>query len=579
MNLNTYAKSNINKILKQSSFDAITYQDFFSSNKFSYSDCDVLEYLVALAKKELLENKFSYEKYSENISFSILIFLSKCQEDAFELNEELIKNIYFIANEYFKLSDNNCDFDNNIMKENFNSILSIINESYFFVICEENNEDTKEKLNKLKEALIEKNKIITEQQNNEKLLKSSILKSNLEVEQFNKLLSNANIKYDELQAEFLKTQKKLEKIEKEKDDFFKQHNFSLNEIEIILDEYIKSKKLKDQNDKVETIILNALFQKGLSIIELKQLLDKNKISLTNNEIYNFLQTLKTRISISNIELGINSPIYKITVPDYDKTNKFSISLNQNQKYLDILLVSDFHFTIQDEIKTRKIFNLYDYCTRNSINYIFNLGDIFDLLNENTVNIDYYTFKKIENFIDKVSDCFPKDTGIYHCILGGNHDQIAFKYGINILDRLCETRYDLISLGYEHCLVNIGPNQEKILLHHPNQKFIFPNNINKIGIDPCYYLNDFYKKSIDNNYIDKNSICFNFLGHLHRTAISPLQNYCFVPSYFKDNYINSALHVRLYFNSDKYVNLIEITQLTQENDLLPINETFIQRNLK
>ena len=114
------------------------------------------------------------------------------------------------------------------------------------------------------------------------------------------------------------------------------------------------------------------------------------------------------------------------------------------------------------------------CEKKGINLIINLGDFFGFRTENISDYDKYIEGR--ELVTYLANYFPKREGIYHAILGGNHDEDSLKYGYDSIDLLSKEREDIINLGYTHALVTFNGVKSplsSLLLHHIDRRIKDP----------------------------------------------------------------------------------------------------------
>ena len=200
---------------------------------------------------------------------------------------------------------------------------------------------------------------------------------------------------------------------------------------------------------IELLIQNKSMKEISNIIGISE----KQLYVRLKQIINYGYNLKPSYSY-------NSDIYYNIINGESKfNNEITIGMPKANKVFKCLVYSDPH--IGNKESDIKLFNyLYEYASKNDINYILCCGDI--------IEGDYTTDKKnIVNYEDQV-DCFlkkyPYDKNINNIMIFGNHDHHAFKNdGFDILRRIKNSRHDLIPIGYGQGNVNI--KGDSLLLFH------------------------------------------------------------------------------------------------------------------
>lgn len=166
----------------------------------------------------------------------------------------------------------------------------------------------------------------------------------------------------------------------------------------------------------------------------------------------------------NPTYNYNSDIYyNLVYGSNQNEDKFSIAIPKSEKKFKCIVISDLHIgNLFSDLNLLKI--LYEYASKNGINYILNCGDI--------IEGDYTNDKKSINDLEKQIEFFikkyPYDKNINNVVILGNHDHHAIKYdGLNMSDRIKNSRYDIIPIGYGQGNVNIK-NDSLVLFHKLNE---------------------------------------------------------------------------------------------------------------
>ena len=351
-------------------------------------------------------------------------------------------------------------------------------------------------------------------------------------------------------------------LEIDKEDLLKQNN-TIEEFLIsnnvvkknkdINDYYNEIKKRKNEQDLIDNKILNLISVNDYTIKELISYLKKTHKNINKEMINESFNRLKKDYSILEKKLKDYEISY---ILGFNEDNSFKIDTKEN--YYEIIAISDLHITDNKSIENLNY--IYDYDLKNNVITIFNLGDIFDpdISFPHFMNEDDQKIKRLEIFnslIEYSIKNIPKDSSITNLIIGGNHDKIFYKSGIDSIKRLTDYRKDYINLGYDHSVIKI--KNDKLGLHHFDRRISSTNFIDKfntkeaelVGLLNSYYLN---------NDLNRKDITLDFLGHYHVSKLSENNSYIAVPSLNRDHIQNGAWRIKFFFDSNgKITNIVSI----------------------
>lgn len=331
-------------------------------------------------------------------------------------------------------------------------------------------------------------------------------------------------------------------------------------------------KLAVKESKIEALIYQKLLLDGATLDELVKYVKENRIISDRTEIAKLLRRVRQKINVSSNSFSL-TPTYRIEQPRLIEDELFSINVPFGCKHYDIMLVSDFHVKEFD----RKVLNgfdaLNDYCTKHGISLILNLGDFYQGFSARP--LDYENAIKNYQTVEQAITSIPRADGLYHAVLGGNHDRNIANYGFDPISLLTSEREDFINLGYTHSVISLS-NPTTTLgvfdIHHPDT-FDFPISLDENGIDIgeiSGYLADIYARqgrSREDSYID-------LLGHTHRSQFNYPGSYYFLPPFLEGGAKKGACHLRVYFDEDtgiKYMVFMPLsfcaTKLVQNNEIV------------
>jgi hypothetical protein len=344
--------------------------------------------------------------------------------------------------------------------------------------------------------------------------------------------------------------------------------------------------IKEQTEKVakkikysqmESIIYQQLLFDGANINGLIKKLKAEGFVSDKDEVYGLLQRIKSKINVVSNTFSF-SPTYKIVSPSITENGELQIDIPGGCKHYDVMLVSDFHIKDIDSRVLSGFDILNNYCANNGINLILNIGDFFQATAGHVFEYDH----AMSNYrvVEKSISMIPKADGIYHAVLGGNHDKNVVKYGFDPISMLCDGREDFINLGYTHSTNTLNGFYNplgKFDIHHP-ETFDFPIELDEDGIDSFElngYLNDLYirqGRTRDDSYID-------IFGHTHKSLFNYPNGYCYIPSYFEGKSRKGACHLRIYFDEETDIKYMVFMPLSYSDKLVKTNEIVYQKLLK
>lgn len=348
----------------------------------------------------------------------------------------------------------------------------------------------------------------------------------------------------------------------------------LTKLRAELDAYRKKDKVS-RNPKTNEQFNSAYFSAKKTILDMlmngvccfediENELKRQKKLLSRTELFGCLSDIQNEYPV-NVIIGNGGKIYyRIESLGMTETKSISIPVS-NSAYTDIMLTADWHQYAIDHDEERKIDSLYEYCIKNGIHMIWNLGDLFDynyvpksIISSNLAKESYTVYKRIE----KLANNMPYDHSITHYILGGNHDEFLRRLRIEVLDFLASIRPDMYSLGYDHAFISLGSSI--FGLHHPNKKL---NTLREYR----NYLEQYYNTNkLDINY---NDVYMNFFGHFHMYKYFHQDGFMSIPSLTRDS--KGAVHMRVYLNDKGHVEYVELIPLRYEHKVGLVKEKPMQ----
>lgn len=605
MALTTVDKIKITSYLKTHAVDDIYYLDLCDAigKRGKIEDIEFLEYFTDSVAKEFRKDEKISIKQLTKLIFIIDNFLHWMKEEGKEIPDnvlDVIRSFEELYDDY--LNRNNFDIDLEFTDDVIGQVLKTVNELYptkeiggeslgkyinkiaeledtvktltrelaeakrLYALLEETHAKTSEKLDVTERSLIESGRESRGKSKEIVTLSETIDALNEKIERLERDLESERVN-----VEFYKT--------------FKEECESLtNEVtrlkKVIEDDLTEQTKLaakRAQDSQAEAIIYQQLLFDGANIEAILRNLKSNGIVTDRADVYSLLQRIKSRINVTNNTFSF-SPSYKIVSPTITQDGEFKIDLPAGVKYYDVMLVSDFHIKDIDSKVLAGFDILNNYCANNGINLILNLGDFFHGTPGHTFEYEYA--KANYQVVEKSISLIPRTEGIYHAVLGGNHDRNTVKYGFDPVKMLCEGREDFINLGYIHSTIALNGFYNplgRFDIHHPDT-FDFPIDLNDDGIDMVDlngYLDNIYTeqgRSRDESYID-------IFGHTHKSQFNYPGGYCYIPSYFEGKSKRGACHLRIYFDEETDIKYMVFMPLSFNDKLIKTNEIIYQKSLK
>lgn len=605
MALTPVDKMRITKYLKEHAVDDIYYLDLCDAigKRGKVSDHEFIEYFTDSVVKEFRKNEKISIKQLTKIICIIENFLRWMNEEGNEIDDRILDTIRSFENLYDDyLNRNNFDIDLEFTDNVIGFVLNTVNELYPTKVEASENlgkyinqiAELEEQVKSLKRELDETTRLY-------KLLEEDHAKDSLRLETANQsvidlgrenrskgkeiqslceTIESLNSRIAELEGLLTESRGQVDYYSP-----FKQQCEELStevaRLKRIIEEDIKEQtqlaSKRAQESQIEALIYQQLLFDGANIEAILRNLKSNGMITDRADVYSILNRMKGMINIESNSFSL-TPSYKILSPRISEDGEFKIDVPAGCKHYDVMLVGDFHIKDIDHKVLTGFDLLNNYCLNNGINLILNIGDFF---NATPGHIFEYA-DAVSNYhvVEKSISMIPRADGIYHAVLGGNHDRNVVKYGFNPIKMLCDAREDFIDLGYTHSTIALNGFYNplgKFDIHHP-YTFDFPVDLDDDGIDLVDingYLNDIYQKqgrSRDDSYID-------IFGHTHRSQFNYPGSYCFIPSYFEGKSRRGACHLRIYFDDETDIKYMVFMPLTISDKLIKNTEIVYQKMLK
>lgn len=593
-------KIKINKYLKDHSIDDIYYLDLcdYLGKRGKISDIEFLEYFTDCVVNEFRKNEKISLKHIAKIMSIIDAFLCWMHESNSKIQEEVLDKIRNFKDFYLDYqSRNNLKIDTEFVNNDIEAVLKTINDLY---PCKIENESISKYINKIEELNeyiktlqrelnevnnlynnlhIEYNKKSDKLENINKEINSfenDIRNKIKEISSLQETIATLNEKIKLLEKMLAKSQEENQKLEQYKVQFEHLKDEVNNLTKKIQDDIIKKEnevKLRIKQLEIESLIYQKILLNESNINEILKYVKDNGLITDRNEIIELLRRMKSKINIQNNSFS-QLPTYRITSPAISSNGQFSIDILN--KYFDIMLVSDFHIRDFNYEVLNGFDMLNDYCIKNNINLILNLGDFYQGLG----NLDYDNATRNYKIIEQSISLIPKVDGVYHAILGGNHDKSITKYGFDPLEILSNERNDIINLGYTHSTIVLKKTNKilgKIDLHHPDT-FDFPIDLDHNGID-LTYLNNYLNRIYNNQNRNREDAYIDLFGHTHKSQLNIANSYYFIPPFFESSSRRGACHLRVYLDEDNKIKYMVFMPLSITDKMFKNNEIIYQKKYK
>lgn len=324
---------------------------------------------------------------------------------------------------------------------------------------------------------------------------------------------------------------------------------------------------------IDDFVISLLIGSKLSVQEITDLLCKQGYAVTNVDVNNSLKRIKKEINLITPNVATYPRQFSICSPSIVTNGSFNLGVSS--KVMNVMVISDLHLSEVNDDVVRTMDLIYDYCKKMGIDLIMNLGDILSI-NEN-ITPSKSIFSENNRLIESILTRFPYDSSITHAVLGGNHDKGSLNLGIDLLSKLEDGRDDFLNLGYDHCNVNIvGSSQNDFFgIHHPSRRLLDSIDDYKLGARKLINHLDWHYPSEE----ERKKAYIDLFGHFHVSRLDMLNQYCSVPSLFKDRETNGAWHMKIYFDEHNNIKHMVFIPLVVNDKITKVSEIGYQRVMK
>lgn len=555
----------INKALSQS-IDTIDINDFYTFSKKSTASLEDVLYQLIKMLISLFEKKDTNYKKMNKLLYSIKIFTEECFKvdqtvdpeffvklkavsDAFDAFEGPKDEIQERMDDFLELMNKNNPFDDNedlkllqqlkndkdeLQKKvaELESIIESLNKkiSHLTKLAEKNKKEAEK--NKVKN--IKNDNSYIELQNNNKELLSQIELLNQEIVSLRKEVNKLNGQISELEKKLKEKEHYYEEIIKKLKKEIEQKNKEVNDLKRSIEE---SEIQREEELKIVTreeficeVIMNALLSSKHKTSDLKKILLSLNIELTDSELNYYLNLVRSRLNIKT-SFRNGTAFYEINTA---MNTKESLSIDNNKSSeISFLVLSNMFLSTFTTSERKDIEALYNYCIDKKINYIINLGNIFDFTLSKTPTVS--DIKRFEEILNKVLATYPTDSSIYNFLLGGLVEESILSLGLNPVNILAASRGDFIDLGYVNTSLLLG--KSTILLHrseYDNSSIVLP-----------------HPNSLNSPYIN--------LIAGDNTDINLALNSATIPAFSSDSLVR-AFHMKVCFDPNSKIDCINFMPL-------------------
>lgn len=627
MSLTPIEKINLLKYIKSNPMGELYFGDMkeaIARRKGQVSFVEVIEYCTDYILESFTGKNTFNVKLCCKCASCVETLITWCDEDNINVDELLIGKIRMLKSEYETYKASNPVEDDEKLVNLFNSIEAFFNEVYPVNNEQEAISYVKE-ISRLQEEIKILKKELDEQSRTCDLAEKRLKEKERDLKKKQEETSKAKNEEarqkaiaDRLDKEIIRMRSKIEELESKVSelqglvDNLNSSNENLGSLKISLEgevralrelltqkeSLLKAKEkviaayadserrasIKEQeeadkahlDEQIRENIFTQLINGGCTSEELVAGLSKDGFQIELTDVYRHITDLRRIVNISTPSFN-TSPNYVIVPPQIVRNGTFDITIPEGCKSYDILLTSDYHISTLEKQTISDFDAILEYCTLNNIKLVINAGDFYCFRFPNKANL----LKRVTNaqkIVERTISKLPSCPGIYHAIMGGNHDKDALRYGFDPLATLTNAREDYLHLGYDH--VTITFNGERSLLtsfmvHHINNRFPDP-------VMQDEYSNEFLIQSLESYYSNldcsRDDSYIDVLGHFHKSGLDTINSICTAPSFRRDRFNNGAWHLKVYFDDKTNIKYMVFKPLELNGKLVATTEIAYQKLL-
>ena len=595
-------KVKIIKYLKETPVGSIAYYDLCDAlcKRGKISDVEFLEFFVESVVKEFRKDEKISMKQVTKFVATIIDFLHWVYDEGSFVEEKILDSIRSLEDYYDDyLNRTNFDIDLEFTDGVLADVLKTVDELY---PCEKKNESILQYLNQIGDLSRELTAVRKELESltgrfdslssDYDIKSQSLVARNIELTKANQEVANRDRIIDELNARVSELSSKIEELQgllgqskEERDELFpykEKCSLLSKEVEELNDALKSIEKQKNEalmHRVNETTMEGLIYQKlleGSNIEGLISYVNGCGFKINRQDLYGLLSRIKTRIAVDGSSFGI-SPNYKIVEPRVLEDGIFDIGVPVGCTCYDILLTADYHTTEITSKYISEIDRVNSYCVNNNIKLVVNLGDFFDGVASKEVTFDdaIQRYKWVEQAISLI----PKADGIYHAVLGGNHDKRFLKYGFDPIEMMAREREDIINLGYTHSTITLNGCRSFAScfdIHHPTNTN-FPIKLNEEGMDSELLL-DYLNRSYERQGRTRNDSYIDIFGHTHKSQFNYVDSYAFIPSLLANKSKKGACHLKIYLDENSLIKYMVFIPLSISDNYSKTTEIIYQKVL-
>lgn len=220
-------------------------------------------------------------------------------------------------------------------------------------------------------------------------------------------------------------------------------------------------------EKIKQVL--ELYEEGLSLSEIHE-----KTGLSISEFNKVLKAIKDAGYNTSKSYHSDGKIIIKRNKTLDFKTSNTIRINVKDRILRAVFISDPHIGSEFD-RPDLIRQVVDYAKTHDIHVLFNGGDMIENVYSDSPR--KLSCQTVESQVKKAIRIHPYNPDITYYNLYGNHDyKSIIEQGFDIARYIEERRFDMVSLGYGKCIINL--KDDMIVLVHDlkkNNKNIIPNN--------------------------------------------------------------------------------------------------------
>lgn len=601
MALTPLDKMNINKYLKEHAMGDIYFgnmREALGRRKNCVSDVEFLDYFTEYVASDLRKNEKVSIKHLTKVVSCVEAILGWVHEEGQNVTDETLDKIRSFKEFYDDyLKRTGIERDTVFYETMLGSVVDVVNELYPSEVQNESVSKYITKIAELEVTIKKMEKDIQEAVRQNALLQAERDKKADRVDSLtddvNSLEKDVRSKAKQLlelsgtitslEGRITELSEALETanaLNLELGSFKEKYEDLVSEVERlqgVIDEDIKARtaeaNLKMKHSDMAALMYQKLLFDRVNVDDLVSYLKGKKVSTDRSEVIEVINGMKKIVTLDNSRFS-TQPSYKIVQPTLREDGVFEIDVPRGCKHFDVMLASDMHIREMDGRVLRGYDAMLDYCAKNNINLVLNLGDFYNGIGSHSLEYEHavQNYGVVEQAIEKI----PRQDGLYHAVLGGNHDKNIARYGFDPIKMMADNRDDFIDLGYTHSTIKLNSPTNYLGcfdIYHPDD-FEFPIDVDDDGID-LEFMNGYLENIYARQGRNRNDSYIDIFGHTHRSHFNYPGGYCYIPEYIDAASKRGACHLRIYFDEDKDIKYMVFmplgystaTRLSKNNEIV------------